>query len=435
MPAPLATRRRTLGLMFAAPLATTLAVAGCGGSSSEQARVNLRALNLAADLPSLDLYEGDTRRFAALASDTLGGFETLDAAENTWRVKKAGDGATLLSASLSPGDGEHVTLVLWGRETALRLSVLAEDEDNSDIGSGNARLRVLNATADSGSVDVFLTSSSADLGESASTVAAVAGATASGFRELSSGTYRLRVTGSGDPNDLRLDMATFTLADRQHATLVLTAGASGVLLDGVLIPQQGQAALLKNTQARVRVAAGVDSAGSVGVSLGGRTLAGALRSPSLGPYQLVDAGSQTLVVRINGSELLTTTRSFTAGSDHTLLVYGTAAAGELRVLIDDNRLPGLATRSKLRLVHGAAGVDALTLSVDYLALATDTVLGTASATSTVTSSTTARVDVSSASAAAAVYTAEEVNLQGLAVYSVFVLGGNASPTGLIRKER
>jgi hypothetical protein len=284
-------------------------------------------------------------------------------------------------------------------------------------------------------VDVFLTSSTADLGESAATLSAVAGGSTSAFRELSSGSYRLRVTGSGDPTDLRLDIPAITLADRQHASLVLTAGASGVLLDGVFIPQQGQATPMKNTQARVRVAAGVDGAGSVGVSLGSRTLVGALRSPSVGPYQLVDAGSQTLTVRVNGSELLTTTRAFAAGSDHTLLVYGAAGAGELRVIQDDNRLPSLATRSKLRLVHGAAGLDALTLAVDYLALVSDTVAGTASASSTVTSSSTARVDVTSASAAAAVYTAEEVNLQGQAVYSVFVLGGNASATGLIRKER
>jgi hypothetical protein len=45
------------------------------------------------------------------------------------------------------------------------------------------------------------------------------------------------------------------------------------------------------------------------------------------------------------------------------------------------------------------------------------------------------LDFEAASAVAAVYTAEEVNLQGQAVYSVFVLGGNASATGLIRKER
>ena len=47
----------------------------------------------------------------------------------------------------------------------------------------------------------------------------------------------------------------------------------------------------------------------------------------------------------------------------------------------------------------------------------------------------ARLDVSSASSSDAVYTATEVNLQTQGVYTLFVLGGNAAPTGVLRKDR
>ena len=47
----------------------------------------------------------------------------------------------------------------------------------------------------------------------------------------------------------------------------------------------------------------------------------------------------------------------------------------------------------------------------------------------------ARLDVSSASSSDAVYTATEVNLQAQGVYTLFVLGGNAAPTGVLRKDR
>jgi hypothetical protein len=101
----------------------------------------------------------------------------------------------------------------------------------------------------------------------------------------------------------------------------------------------------------------------------------------------------------------------------------------------DNRPPSLTSHTELRLIHGAAGVDPLTPSVDYLALASDQPAGSSSAYISMTSASSVRVDDTAAAAPAPIYTKTEVNLQPQAVYTVFVLGGNASPTGVIRKER
>ncbi|MDP3611270.1 MAG: DUF4397 domain-containing protein, partial [Rubrivivax sp.] len=114
---------------------------------------------------------------------------------------------------------------------------------------------------------------------------------------------------------------------------------------------------------------------------------------------------------------------------------GSAAASSLSVLVDDNRLPSSTSRVKMRLLHGAAGVDPLTLSVDYLALSSDLAAGTVSAYSTLNTSAAARIDVTSAAAPAPLYSAEDVVLQSQGVYTVFMLAGNATPTGVIRKER
>jgi hypothetical protein len=431
IPAALSRRLALLSLC-----ASALGLAACGGgSSSDAGTAQLRALNLTADLPSIDLYTDTTKQFSAVATDALGSYSGVGAATYTLKVNRAGDGTTLLSGSYTLSKDQHYTAVVWGRETALRLSTLPEDEDNNNITTGNSRLRIFNATTDTGALDVFVTSSTADIGETSPTQGALASGSLSGFRDLSAGTYRLRVTGVGDPNDVRLDVPAFTLADKKHNTLILTAGGSGVLVNGTQLEQQSTGTSLKNTKARVRVVASMNAAGNVAVSVGGTTLVGGLRSPSVGPYALVNAGNLNLTVRVNGNVISDATQSFVAGNDYTLMTYGLEGAGQVKVLADDNRLPSSTSRVKVRLVHGLAGVDPLTLSVDYLALATDQLSGAASAYATTNAANSVRIDVTSASAPAALYSATEVNLQGQGVYTVFMLGGNAAPTGVIRKER
>jgi Domain of unknown function (DUF4397) len=436
MTSELISRRNALLGTLGTVAAGSLTLSGCGGSGSDSAgSAQLRALNLTSDLPSIDLFTDDTSQFAALAPEALVAYKGVDAKEYTLRVKKAGDGATLLSGTYSLGKDQNFTAVIWGRETALRLSTLPENEDNNAIASGNTRVRMFNATTDSGAVDVFFTSATAELGDTAPTQSAVGSGSLSGFREISAGTYRLRVTGVGDPNDVRLDITGVALTAKQHYNLVLTAGTGGVLLNGMLIQQQAAAVVMRNTRARVRVVAGVDGGGVVAVSAAGTTLVGGLRSPSVGPYQLVNAGNLALQVRVNGAVVVDETRTLVAGADYTLMAFGPLAGAGIRLIADDNRLPSLSNRVKLRLIHGANGVDPITLSADYLALATDVTAGNASAYATTTSGAAVRIDVTAATAVAPLYTAETVNLQGQSVYTVFLLGGNATPTGVIRKER
>jgi hypothetical protein len=127
------------------------------------------------------------------------------------------------------------------------------------------------------------------------------------------------------------------------------------------------------------------------------------------------------------------TRSLTAGADYTLLVHGT---GDTSLISDDNRLPSSgSSRARIRLIHGAPTTDALTLSVDYAVVAADVARGTASSFFNISSAEERRLDVTAASAADALYVAEDTRIQSGAVYTVFVLGGASTPTGLLRKDR
>lgn len=421
----------TVVMALVAALAT-----GCGGSKSSTGSAQLRVLNLASDVASVDLTLDDATVARATAVDTLTGYVDVDPDTYDVDVLRNGSGSSLNNSSRSFAADQHYTAVVWGRESALKLSTLPEDDDEDDISSGKARLRVFSATSDLGALDIYLTRNDTALDSTTPVASSVVSAGLSSYATLDAGSWRLRVTGAGDSSDLRLDVPVLSLADKKYTTLVLTAGSGGVLVHAsVLVQQQTGLTTARNTQARIRVLAGVESKASVGVSWNGSTLAASLRSPAVAPYALVDAGEHALELRVNGSVVSTGTASLTAGADYSLLAFGDSAAARLSLISDDNRLPSSTSRAKLRLIHGASLADALTLSVNYAALISDLPLGSASTFATPATATDTRVDVSSLSSADALYTATDVDLESLGVYTLFVLGGNGTPTGVLRKDR
>jgi hypothetical protein len=434
------TRRPWADRLVSATAAFSLiiAIGGCGGGSSNGSSGNaqLRVLNLTSDVSSVDVMMDDSKIVSAAMVDTLGAYVEFSADTYDVDVLRSGASSSLNNSSRSFSKDQHYTAVVWGRESALKLATLPEDEDEDDISAGKAKLRVFSATSEVGALDVYLTRNDTALENTTPVVSGLAASGLSGYSSLDAGSWRLRITGAGDSSDLRLDVPAVLLADKKYNSLLLTAGAGGVLVHASLLVQQ-QAGLTsaRNTKARLRVVAGVESNGSVGVAWNGVTQAGGLRSPSVAPYALVDAGDRTLELRVNGTIASSGSASLTAGADYSVLAWGPAAAARLTLISDDNRLPTANTRAKLRLVHAASLADALTLSLDYAALVSDLAVGSASTFATPTAKTGARIDVSAASAADALFTASDVDLQGMGVYTVFVLGGHASPTGVLRKDR
>jgi hypothetical protein len=428
------TRRRLLGV----PLALTAAsLAACGGGNDDEntGHSNVRLLNLMSDLASIDLWADDTRWFEAAATDALTEYIEVDDDTFDLGLRSAGSSSTLLSDEQGFGEDLYYTLIAWGRAGAPRLWKLEENQDSDDIASGKGALRVFGATEDIGLLDVYLTAESTELADATAQFSGIGEGNASGYAEISAGTYRLRVTGNGDPDDLRLDLSGITVTAATYRTLVLTAGSGGTLVHASLLAQQGALNTQRNTRARLRFVAGVAGNPVVGASWGGSTIAGALTAPVVGPYALVNAGTQALELRIDGSVVLAESRALAAGADVTLVALGTAAAPTLAWIADDNRLPSTSTRAKVRLVHGDASLNALTLSIDYGVVASDVSVGQASTFASLTANDSARVDVTAASSSAAVYSATDVNLQAQGIYTLFVLGGSSMPTGVLRKDR
>ena len=434
--------RRGLALLMAA---STCLLAACCSSSSSGGDAQWRVLNLTGDLPLVDVYSDTTSTpaFSGVATGVVTNYSTIASGTYVMRVAATGNTNTLFSGSYTLSANQHYTGLVWGSTGALQFATLPEDDDTTLIATGNSQVRVYNATAGSGALDVYLTQNIADLTNATPTVSGVASAALSGYKALVAGTYRLRVTSAGNPGDVRLDVPAVTLTAQQDASIIITSGSGGVLVNGALLVQQGAVTTYGNGQSRLRVAAGEPGNGIVSVLVDGVALtSSALTSPAVSTYATIVAGSHTVDVQLNGTSISSTTRSFTAGADYTLLAYKPDASG-VQLLTDDNLLPAIG-QVKMRLFNADASLPPLTLLRDNInPLIGDVVPGTSATqiTTPTVANQTSTVNVNASNSITPLYTSVPVVLQSQGVYSVFMLGGGSCPNstspycGVLRQDR
>lgn len=423
-------------LLFAAGLAGLVGLsglAGCGGGEDlSQARVRL--VNASQAVDALDLVVDNRRVHTAVAYGESPRYAGVDTDDPELRVARSGSPAALVTLRPSLSAGDRYTVVAYGGDGAVRAVLLDDNAGRPD--DDEARVRVLNGAPDAGPLDVYLTASTVALDDAEPLHAGAAAGTPTDFGTVDAATWRLRVTAAGDKDDLRLDIDGIVLAEHRIVTLVVTPGAGGVLVNALLLTQGGDVKALAGAQARVRAVAGVTASGSVGAVVGGVTLMDGVGAPAVGPYRLVPAGPAVAALTVDGAAVAVPSIDLAAGSDHTLLVRGPVSAPEAHWIADDNRLPAVAGRARLRLLNGVADLATpLALTLDFTPVAAGVAPGTASAPALVDATTQGRLEVSAAGLGAPLYSAVEQLLLADRVYTLFVLGPASAPSAVLYRDR
>jgi len=432
---------RLFAPLLAAVAAAPLLLTACGGSSDDGPGY-VRLVNATSSYASLDLYENDVKANAAVATNAAGDYATIGSGSYTFYLKPAGSSTAVAAVTQSVSDGVHNTLVAYTTASSLRTRYLTDNEAAPT--SGTAKFRVFNTSYEAGNVDVYVTAPTDSLTNATANALLIGGERFSTYGEITAGTYRIRVTAAGDKTDLRLDIPSVTLTDQQILTLVLTSTPGGVLVNGLLINQQGPLQAQVNGYARVRLAAAAAASGTVAATVNGVNLSNGTVStgkpPAIGTYLQVPAGALTASVSINGTDVSPTGLTAAPGADLTLLVLGSASAPQVSLISDDNSPALTSGYVKLRLVNGVNGLNAaLTLQANngVLTKSANIAFGAAAEATQVVGSTTASptpLEVDSATSSNALYTAN-VALLTPGVYTLFMLGDAAAPSAVLRLDR
>jgi hypothetical protein len=426
-----------------ATLMLVAALASCSSDGEEGGEdPRIRLLNLSSGYSSLDLMtnidadddDDDETQFEGVALETVSDYVTLDPDDYTVKLRRTGSGSVLRSFG-----GEELvedtinTYVAYG--DVGQFGALRIDESLDEADAGESTLHVANVSS-AGPLDVYLTDANTDLDDTTPVLSAVIASLAQ--LTTDSGTYRLRVTANGDTSDVRLDIASFTLADRGVGSLILTSTQGGMLANAIYLPQEGQPTKFANAKARVRGAVALAGGANATLQVGGQTiLTSATAGVIASRYTVLDAGSPAVNLMVNGTAVAAPAVTLTAGADYTLLVWSNANGPQTSLITDDNRLPaGGSGMAKLRLLNGMSTLAApITLAVDFSPVIEGTLLGQVSDEVEVTSGTDRQFDISNTSTAAPVLTRSAITLQGNSVYTFFMTDNGPTAIGVLRRDR
>lgn len=424
-------------LVLTLSLSATAFLTACGGGGGGGSSTQIRLLNATQSYANLDLVVNDKTINAKVAQTTVGAYGGVDTANTATQVQTSdvGNSVAALSPSLA-GDSSY-TLIAYGFAGSVRTSLLQEAQDAPD--SGKVKVLALNLAPDAGQLDVYITTPDAALTDATPFVAGLVGGAGSGYIQLNAGTYRVRVTGYNNKTDLRLDVSGVTLDSASVNSLILTSTSSGTLVNGFKLVQKGAVTPYPNTLSRVRMVNGLAGGTYANSTVQGKPLLVDSPSPNRADYVSLPAGASNLVVNVNGTARNFAAPTLVAGTDYTLLLYGTATNPMLQPLVDDNRLPTTSGSVKIRLINALSGNNPLaSLVVDYTTLASNVQPGSSSAPASISSTTGSTVQITSPLLANPLYnpgtnggTTSLTPLVANGVYTALILGDstvNASTT-------
>jgi hypothetical protein len=417
--------------------ATAAVLAACGGGGGDDNdSASARLVNATLTHASINLLANSNTVITGTAADSVSAYAGVPDGSPAMQVNDADTGAVLAVTAPTVTQGQKFALVAYESGGSVRTAVISEG--TTQPSSGTAIVRVFNAATDAGAIDIYITEPTVDITTlSAPTFSFGSNGSvqASNFASFGPGTYRVRVTGAGNPSDLRLDIPSFALASQNVATVILTPTTGGTLANGSVLIEDGAYAATRNTSARVRLVAAVAPGATVAAAASGVSI-GSNVAPSFGTYVSVPSGSP-LTITVNGAPVAAPATPLAAGSDSSLMVYGSAASPTATLIADDNHLPVAINNYQLRMINGVTGAAVpLTLVVNFETLASGVQPGTSSPYSVKPATVqSTQIEVTSPNSLTPIFSKNDASLPGSSVFTLFMLGDASAPIGRLSKDR
>ena len=355
--------------LLAALCLSSLTLVGCGkNGSNNQGDAQMRVVNAFSQAAALDVTVNSKMVVSGLAFQAEAPYHSVDSGTQKFTVGVSGAPTSLINNSLNVNSGTKYTYVVFGPQTAVQ-SVLLSDAFN-DPGDGFFAVRLINAAAGPGPLDLYLTAPGADINTTAPSVANVAygASSAYGSVAIGGGSFEIRIAPAGT-KDVVYDSVTQSFSAHSGATIVAFGKGSGKLVNAVLLrhDDSGSGGLVDNllTQYKVVNASLVPS--PLNIFVDGTLQLSNIPYTGVSNYQRTAAGAHSFSIEATttpGASLLTLAPTLAPATDTSLALTGTAGALNA-VVLNDNNLPPPAATAAVRIVNVSADVAALDVFVNF----------------------------------------------------------------------
>jgi hypothetical protein len=244
-PSSVSPRRRALLASIAGiwGVGSGLALTGCGG---DRDTATLRFVNGSVDFATADFKIGSELASSDLANGgAASGYGSHDSGTLQISLYAGGSSTAKLTGSHDfPADSRTTVLAYGSLATSLTFKYF--DESNSAASGGTFKVRVFQGSPLLNALDVYITNTSS-LGGLSPTLSVDAYGELSSFASLGSGTYRVRITSSGDQSNVLFDYtAGVTVGSTAVLTLAIVPRSSGSLPNIAVLPEGSNALVMAN---------------------------------------------------------------------------------------------------------------------------------------------------------------------------------------------
>jgi Domain of unknown function (DUF4397) len=360
-------RQIILAALCAVALLLTACNTGNGVVTLASTKSNLRIVNLIPNAGApIDVTLDDNIFATNLGFESLALYQQINAATHTINAIVRGSVSNLiLQTVLTLGEANY-TYIMYGPITAPIGQLY--DDTFLDPGAGNFNLRVINAAAGIGAVDVYLTAPGANLNQVSPTVAGSDYSGLSGFGTVPIGNLQLRVTPAGSKNVI-FDSPPFVYTERAAFEIVVYSRGSSKLPNVALlsIDGPGNGVVVNNMFSQFKVINASTVSSPLNVLFDGTLQLSNIPFTGSTSYQQTTAAQHTLQVQATatpGANLLTITPTLVPAMDSSIVFEGPAGAMTATILSDNNLPPGPGN-SRVRVVNATADIPALDVFIDF----------------------------------------------------------------------
>ena len=203
--------------LLAALCLTSLILTGCSkNSSNNQSNAQMRVVNAFSQANALDVTVNAKPVVSGLPFQSNSQYTDVDSGSQTVIVSVTGASTSLVNTIYNLSGNTKYSYVIFGPQTAVGAQLLTDSFN--DPGDGFFSMRLVNAAAGPGALDLYLTAPGADLSATAPAIANVAYGSSSLFVPIAKGTsFEIRITPAGT-KDVIYDGVPQTFAEHSGAS-------------------------------------------------------------------------------------------------------------------------------------------------------------------------------------------------------------------------